>query len=195
MDSSEACNLISRRPQAMASLLLFVAMQEARRYKWEESQKVGHDLGSQYIVDWFRRNWASWYRDHWVEHVCGKKFWEDFADQEFGLANKPHPNEILLKEIISHVSRYGENLGIIIWANNTHQDMKQVLQILRMMDINGRRAEYDESRIYLLASAMDEADKYKWIQSEKAGRDLGDVAVLEWFRTHWLEWYLKITSR
>lgn len=30
-----------------------------------------------------------------------------------------------------------------------------------------------------------EADKYKWIESEKAGFDLGDVAIRRWVRDHW----------
>ena len=30
-----------------------------------------------------------------------------------------------------------------------------------------------------------EANRYKWIESEKAGRDLGEVAIRNWVRTHW----------
>ena len=30
-----------------------------------------------------------------------------------------------------------------------------------------------------------EADKYKWIESEKAGFDLGEVAIRRWVRDHW----------
>jgi hypothetical protein len=30
-----------------------------------------------------------------------------------------------------------------------------------------------------------EALQYKWIESEKAGRDLGDWAILCWIRQHW----------
>jgi hypothetical protein len=31
----------------------------------------------------------------------------------------------------------------------------------------------------------DEAQKHKWIESEKAGRDLGDEAVRSWVSRHW----------
>ena len=30
-----------------------------------------------------------------------------------------------------------------------------------------------------------EADRHKWIESEKAGRDLGEVAIHAWVRQHW----------
>ena len=30
-----------------------------------------------------------------------------------------------------------------------------------------------------------EQDRYKWIESEKAGQDLGEVAVRQWVRQHW----------
>ncbi len=30
-----------------------------------------------------------------------------------------------------------------------------------------------------------EADRFKWIQSEKAGYDLGEAAIRQWVREHW----------
>ena len=30
-----------------------------------------------------------------------------------------------------------------------------------------------------------EADRFKWIMSEKAGRDLGEAAIRQWVRDHW----------
>lgn len=43
-----------------------------------------------------------------------------------------------------------------------------------------------------------EIEKYKWIESERAGRDLGDAACREWilkyaaaFRKHWTETHKK----
>jgi len=32
---------------------------------------------------------------------------------------------------------------------------------------------------------IDEAMRHKWIESEKAGRDLGEPALLNWVRRHW----------
>ena len=30
-----------------------------------------------------------------------------------------------------------------------------------------------------------EAERFKWIESEKAGRDLGEAAIRSWVHTHW----------
>jgi hypothetical protein len=30
-----------------------------------------------------------------------------------------------------------------------------------------------------------EIERFKWIESEKAGRDLGEIAIREWVRRHW----------
>ena len=42
-------------------------------------------------------------------------------------------------------------------------------------------------------SLYDEAEsaiqEYKWLESEKAGRDLGDEAVEVWTKSHWLRFY------
>jgi hypothetical protein len=37
----------------------------------------------------------------------------------------------------------------------------------------------------LYEEAMREADRHKWIESQKQGRDLGQRAIREWFRVHW----------
>lgn len=34
--------------------------------------------------------------------------------------------------------------------------------------------------------ARREADRHKWIESQKQGRDLGDEAVRDWFRIYWI---------
>lgn len=33
--------------------------------------------------------------------------------------------------------------------------------------------------------AFREAERHKWIESQKHGRDLGDLAIQEWYRKHW----------
>jgi hypothetical protein len=33
--------------------------------------------------------------------------------------------------------------------------------------------------------SLKEADRFKWIQSEKAGRDLGEQAIRSWVQEHW----------
>jgi hypothetical protein len=42
-----------------------------------------------------------------------------------------------------------------------------------------------ESRLSVHEIGREEADRFKWIESEKAGRDLGEWAVRRWVREHW----------
>ena len=35
------------------------------------------------------------------------------------------------------------------------------------------------------AECRGEVDRFKWIESEKAGRDLGEAAIRRWVRDHW----------
>ncbi len=41
----------------------------------------------------------------------------------------------------------------------------------------------EKSSVYV--ECEQEAQKYKWIESEKAGRDLGEEAVRKWMHCHW----------
>jgi hypothetical protein len=43
----------------------------------------------------------------------------------------------------------------------------------------------DEESLSLQRCAEEEANQFKWIQSEKEGRDLGDQAIRLWIRQHW----------
>ena len=40
----------------------------------------------------------------------------------------------------------------------------------------------------LYCEAVTEAERHKWIESEKAGYDLGESAIEEWNRCHWWGW-------
>jgi hypothetical protein len=37
----------------------------------------------------------------------------------------------------------------------------------------------------LYVEASREAQRHKWIESQKRGRDLGEYAIREWYRVHW----------
>jgi hypothetical protein len=41
----------------------------------------------------------------------------------------------------------------------------------------------DKSSVYV--ESEQEALRYKWIESEKAGRDLGEAAIRKWVKEHW----------
>lgn len=38
----------------------------------------------------------------------------------------------------------------------------------------------------LYSAALEEAQRHKWIESQKHGHDLGDTALKDWFRRFWL---------
>jgi len=40
-------------------------------------------------------------------------------------------------------------------------------------------------RLSIHDCGAEEADRHKWIESEKAGRDLGETAIRCWVREHW----------
>ena len=42
-----------------------------------------------------------------------------------------------------------------------------------------------EMRMSLHRCGEEEAQRYKWIESEKAGRDLGETAIRRWIGEHW----------
>ncbi len=44
-------------------------------------------------------------------------------------------------------------------------------------------ADTQKSSVY--AECEREIDRYKWIESEKAGRDLGEAAIRRWVKEHW----------
>jgi hypothetical protein len=42
-----------------------------------------------------------------------------------------------------------------------------------------------DSRLSLHRCGEEEAQRFKWIESEKAGRDLGETAIRRWIGEHW----------
>jgi hypothetical protein len=44
---------------------------------------------------------------------------------------------------------------------------------------------FRESRMSLYQCGEEEAQRFKWIESEKAGRDLGETAIRAWIGQHW----------
>lgn len=41
------------------------------------------------------------------------------------------------------------------------------------------------ARLSVYAEGREEAERHKWIESEKAGRDLGETAIRWWVQKHW----------
>ncbi|GMU91613.1 MAG: hypothetical protein AMXMBFR4_06710 [Candidatus Hydrogenedentota bacterium] len=59
------------REQRQARLLA-AQRAEIERHKWIESEKAGHDLGREAVLDWIQKNaaaWRAWYDSH--DNECG----------------------------------------------------------------------------------------------------------------------------
>ena len=178
--------------------LLFLAIMEARKYKWDKSLEAKRDLGNAAIAEWFKLHWKEWFNAHWVEHLQGQKFYDGFAQEEFNITTSAKDDKALVKAIVTSLTTMGnksENLGIIGWATEFGKDMNDVMKILRKIDINSKRYVWDEETLQVLCTAMMEAEKYKWIESEKAKKDLGDAALKEWFLKFWTRWLMEKTQK
>lgn len=123
--------------------LFRLAMREAEKHKWIESEKAGRDLGEAALWDWSRRYWWRWCRDRWIEHLSGARHWGELDNDDFGLLKRSfHQNTALVEQIAAQIKSGGENLNIIKWAQDTNQDMRQVMEILQLLDINSRRLSF-----------------------------------------------------
>jgi hypothetical protein len=60
------------------------------------------------------------------------------------------------------------------------------LEVLMLSCTSGSAFEVSpETQLSLQRCGEEEAQRFKWIQSEKAGRDLGEQAIRLWVRQHW----------
>ena len=113
---------------------------EAERFKWIESEKVGHDLGEEAIRSWVREHWWGYLRAKWVEHLQGRCFWVELDRGDFGLLKRIFQDQQeLLDVILNRLKQGDENLGVIRWAIDSGIECEQVVNILEALDINSRR--------------------------------------------------------
>lgn len=54
-----------------------------------------------------------------------------------------------------------------------------------MLSSRARMGVEDDVRLSVYVEGSHEAQRFKWIESEKAGRDLGESAIRSWIQTHW----------
>jgi len=115
--------------------------EEARRFKWIESEKAGRDLGEVAIRIWICRHWNGFLRQRWLEHLQGKMFWIELDQGDFGLLRTAFQASPLIDPILDHFKHGRENLEIILWALKSRLPMNEVLEILETLDVNSRRIE------------------------------------------------------
>lgn len=115
--------------------------EEAQRYKWIESEKVGHDRGEYAIREWISKHWNGFLRARWLEHLQGKAFWMELDKDDFALLQREFRDCVLIDPILSMLKDGQENLNVICWALEKHLPMPEVRKILESLDINSRRLE------------------------------------------------------
>jgi len=116
--------------------------QEAKRYKWIESEKAGRDLGEWAIRCWVREHWNGFLRARWLEHLQGRTFWIELDHNDFGLLEREFQDSLLIEEILARLKTGQENLNVLIWAIDNGLRMEDVMEILEALDINSRRIEF-----------------------------------------------------
>ncbi len=127
--------------------------EEARRFKWIESEKAGRDLGELAIQTWIGQHWHGFLRQRWLDHLQGKTFWIELDQGDFGILRTAFRASPLIEPILDHLKHGRENLDIIVWAITNRLPMSDVLEILEILDVNSRRIEcrFDAWRIKVSA--------------------------------------------
>ncbi len=113
---------------------------EAAAYKWIVSQRAGKDMGDDAIREWVKLHWWGFLRARWIEHLQGKRFFQELGKNDFGLLLREfHDIRPLLDELLELLKKGGENLTIINWAIDSCKPMEDVHRILEALDMNSRR--------------------------------------------------------
>jgi hypothetical protein len=114
--------------------------QEALRFKWIESERAGRDLGEAALRRWVQHHWWGYLRARWVEHLQGSRFWVELDRGDFGLLQQRFQDQtLLLDRILDRLKSGQENLDIILWALEWGVPLRDVREILQVLDINSRR--------------------------------------------------------
>ena len=130
--------------RAMVKLSIWDDSQrEIDTYKWIVSEHAGYDLGEAAVRRWIKEHWSGYLRARWIEHLQGKRFWIELDRDDFGLlTGKFQDQTLLLDRIVDRLIAGGENLHILLWAQDCQIPMEDVLQILEALDINSKRLSY-----------------------------------------------------
>lgn len=131
---------LGARPEIQLSLHQY-GEEEAKRFKWIESEKAGHDLGETAIRLWICRHWNSFLRQRWLEHLQGKAYWVELDHRDFGVLRTCFAGSWLLDPIIEHFKKGHENLDILLWAMEERLPMDEVRAILTTLDVNSARIQ------------------------------------------------------
>jgi hypothetical protein len=126
----------------MTRSLYQVVRIELDLHKWLESEKAGKDKGEEAIRDWVKHHWDRFLRVCWLEHIEGKVFWTELGQENFGICRQDFEHDWLAGEIVELFKRGGndgENLGILMIAEDLGWPKDHVFYVLETIDINSYR--------------------------------------------------------
>ena len=113
---------------------------EAKKHKWIESEKAGHDLGERAIEEWKNNYWLKWCRARWLEHLEGSIRWKELDPEQFGVLVREYSgNKLLRDRVLDRIREGWENLEILQWAISWGIDIAEVTSILSLLDMNSCR--------------------------------------------------------
>ena len=136
----------SSEPNRVGTAMLVSLYDDARReadcYKWLESERHGRDLGEPAVHEWYHRFWPHYCRHRRLEHIRGKRCWQEFGDETFGcLYSLIVAGDPLTGLLFDQIDAGAENLDIINWALERNEPMDRVIDILAQIDVNRARLE------------------------------------------------------
>jgi hypothetical protein len=132
--------MVGCREQAVS--IYAAAFREAERYKWIESEKRGFDAGHGAVREWYRIHWPGFCRRRRLEHLQGRRCWEEFGDDHFGQWHTHFgDDDLLVDRILDRFFAGMENLELINWAYDWGLPVERVVDILTRLDMNRARLE------------------------------------------------------
>ena len=114
---------------------------EALEYKWIVSERSGYDHGHDAIRNWVREHWNGFLRHRWMQHLQGTTFWIELDHDDFGLLKREFQNSALINEVLWRFKDGWENLDVLCWAHEEGIGRDEIIPVLAMLNINGRRLE------------------------------------------------------
>ena len=134
------------RRSVCAPSLYAEAFRHAEQHKWIESEKRGYDLGEGAIREWYGVHWARFCRECRLEHISGRRYWDEFGPETFGcLYELIVAGDLLADRLLDRVDEGWENLTILLWAREWGLPMTRVVPMLEQIDVN--RARMDPRRL------------------------------------------------
>ena len=119
------------------------AREEAEKFRWIESEKVGYDLGEEAIHRWVSAHWSAFVRGRALEHLSGTRFWLAMRREEFGALARAFPDrQEFVREVVGRLAAGADNLTVLQWAMDAAVPVDDVCNVLQAVDVNALRTRF-----------------------------------------------------